>query len=123
MSEFMMYFDRKDYGMIYELFLRRVYHCGQQEDPFGIAGADIFSSEHNGKLDPDTFVGIWTAITLLISQVDEAEAKNKVKKIRGLFEENSTKVCFKRVCTDLFKILDEYKIEEFPHWSSLPYLV
>lgn len=119
-----MYFNRPnpDLAYIYEMFLRRVYHCGRGEDPFEIADADCFSVEENNNLSPDSFVGIWTATNLLFTQV-EKDSKLKVQKVKDLIEENPTSKCFKQICVDLFKILDENNINEFPHWNALPYMV
>jgi hypothetical protein len=125
MGEFEMYFNRSnpDLTYIYELFLRRVYHCDQYGDPFEISGADSFSTNDNDQIDSSGFVGIWTAFNLLIPQIKYDADIKKVKKMMDLFEENPTKTYFKRICKELFKILDENKIEEFPHWNAFPYKV
>jgi hypothetical protein len=122
MTEFEQYFNRPspDLAYIYEMFLRRVYHCGRCDDPFSIADADTFSVNDKGELDPDCFVGIWTALYLLIDQVNGSD-KFKVHKIKESIEEYPTKESFQSICKELFRILDENEISEFPHQESLPY--
>jgi len=122
MSEFEMYFNRPkpDLAMIYEMLLRRVYHCGRNEDPFCIADTDSFSFKRNGKLETETLVGIWTATTLLIDQVAKDDI-SRVRKIRDLIDENPTKNCFQKLCQEIFKVLDKNGVNEFPHWKALPF--
>ena len=122
MSEFELYFNQEqpDLPYIYELFLRRVFHCGMDEDPFCLAGASSFSVKKNGKLENETLVGIWTALTLLIDQVGK-EDYSRVKEFRDLIDENPTKQCFQKLCPEIFKIMDKNGISEFPRWDSIPF--
>ena len=88
MSEFEQYFNRPnpDLAYIYELLLRRVYHCDQYGDPFEISGADSFSTNDNDQIEATGFIGIWTAFYLLIPQIKHNDDIYKVKKMMDLFE-------------------------------------
>ncbi len=115
--------QHKDLPYVYELFLRRVYHCGRGEDPFGLANADMFSFNDEGRLDQDTSAGIWIAFIILRNQIKDQKSRNDLKRISDLFESDPTMKCFDRLCPEIFKILENNEIYEFPHWKVLPYEV
>lgn len=119
MTEFAMY--QRDTAMLYETFLRRVYHCGRGDDPFGLANTDMYSIDENDRLDAQTFVGIWTALSLLKTQVNDNKLKEIVNKMKNQFERNPTGKYFSRVSKEIFNLLETCEISEFPHADSLPY--
>lgn len=119
MNEFDNY--QNDLPMVYELLLRRVYHCGRGDDPFGLANTDRYYLSDKKRLGPDTYIGIWTALYLLKSQIENYEDKERLSNIKIEFENDPTATYFKKISKELFEILDKYQISEFPHSESLLY--
>lgn len=56
---------RNDVPMMYETFLRRVYHCGRAQDPFKLADTDRCHMDENDQFKNGSYVGMWTALYLL----------------------------------------------------------
>jgi hypothetical protein len=119
MTDYSLY--QRDPAMLYETFLRRVYHCGRGDDPFGLANTDMYSRDENDMLNIHTVVGIWTAMQLLRTQVNDVKQKDTIHKMIRLFEKNPTNKYFIRVSKEIFKLLETCEINEFPQDDSLPY--
>ena len=119
MAEFTLY--QNDPPVLYELFLRTVYHCGRGNDPFGLANTDMYYLDENGHLEASAFVGIWTALYLLKSQINNPKDREFISQIVTNFEHNPTGDYFKLISKDLFEFLERCKIYEFPHINSLSY--
>jgi hypothetical protein len=119
MSEFSFY--QNDAAMLYELLLRTAYHCGRGDDPFGLANTDMYSVDEKDNIEVSAFVGIWTALYLIKSQINSSKDLEYISQIRRNFERNPTGTYFKSIVPELSKLLEQSQISEFPHVDSIPY--
>jgi hypothetical protein len=112
---------QNDLPMLYETFLRRVYHCGRGNDPFQLANTDQYHRNENDILEPYTFVGLWTGLYLLESYIVDRMDLSMVKQMRNDFDTTPTGTYFKTISKEIFELLEKYKIYESPQSDSLPY--
>jgi len=81
----------------------------------------MYSVDEKDNIEASAFVGIWTALYLIKSQINSSKDLEYISQIRRNFERNPTGTYFKSIVPELSKLLEQSQISEFPHVDSIPY--